>query len=105
MSLIRSLRRPWLLAFLIIGAPPVHADPAFTLNDPGLEDIVSYDKYGSFSGIGTSNYRYYIKDREGLARAVGEGIYPNVTTMLHDPAYQKYQSQKQLDGSDWEFVN
>ena len=75
------------------------------LYDPGLETIVHYDRYGVFSDPGTPQYRYYIKDREGLSRAVGEGIYPNVTGLLKDPAFQKMRRQKQLEGSDWDYVN
>ena len=48
-----------------------------SLYNPGKEDIVDYDKYGTFSGLGTSDYRYVIKNRKGLARACGEGIYPD----------------------------
>ena len=36
---------------------------------------------------------------------MGEGIYPNVTGLLKDPSFQKMQYQKQLEGSDWDFVN
>ena len=80
-------------------------EPAFTLFDPGTESIVDYEKYGSFTGVGTSQYKYFIKDRNGLSKAVGEGIYPNVTGLLKDPAYEKTQYAGQLEGSVWDFVN
>src|SRR4029077_1766793 len=67
--------------------------------------IVDYEKYGVFTGTGTSQYRYVIRDREGLSRAVGEGIYPNVTGLLKDPAFQKAQYAGRLEGSLWDFVN
>src|SRR5258706_13343271 len=92
-----------LIISLSVGA--ARADEAFHLNDPGQQTIVDYDQFGSFSNLGTAQYRYYIKDREGLSRAVGEGIYPNVTGLLKDPSYQKMHYQKQLEGSDWDFVN
>jgi len=98
----------WLLSILglltFIG-PHAEAGESFRLYDPGLETIVQYDQYGVFSGWGTSEYKYYIKDREGLARAVGEGIYSNVTGLLKDPSFQKMQYEKRLEGSDWDFVN
>src|SRR5258705_1218934 len=81
------------------------AEDTFQLSDPGQQDIVNYDQFGVFSNLGTADYRYFIKDREGLSRAVGEGIYPNVTGLLKDPSYQKMHYQKQLVGSDWDFVN
>jgi hypothetical protein len=77
----------------------------FTLADPGLEKIVNYEKYGEFTYVGQPQYRYLIHDREGLARAVGEGIYPNVTGLLKDPGYQKAQYSGRLEGSLWDFVN
>src|SRR5882672_9579484 len=79
------------------------AASVFQLSDPGVEPIVHYEKYGEFSGLGTPEYHYYIKDREGLARAVGEGIYPNVTGLLKDPAFQKMQFEKKLTGSPWDY--
>jgi beta-glucuronidase len=96
-----SIATAWILA----AGLPLLAAEAFKLFDPGVETIISYEKYGEFSGRGTSDYHYYIKDREGLAHAVGEGIYPNVTGLLKDPAFQKMQYEKQLQGSVWDYVN
>jgi hypothetical protein len=94
----------WLV--LLLGtAAQVSAKEAFGLHEPGLEAVVDYSRYGEFSGIGTSRFKYYIRDREGLARAVGEGIYPNVTGLLKDPSFQKMQYEKKLQGSEWDFVN
>jgi hypothetical protein len=77
----------------------------FSLFDPGREKVVDYEKYGQFTNTGTAQYRYVIRDREGLAKAVGEGIYPNVTGLLKDPNYQKFQYAGKLEGSLWDFVN
>src|SRR4029077_14131454 len=77
----------------------------FTLDDPGQESVVNYEKYGEFTYVGAPQYRYIIHDREGLPRAVGEGIYPNVTGLLKDPDYQKAQYSGRLEGSVWNFVN
>jgi hypothetical protein len=79
--------------------------PLFPLADPGREPVIDYLKYGQFTDIGTAQYRYLIRDREGLSRAAGEGIYPNVTGLLKDPDYQKFQYSGKLEGSLWDFVN
>lgn len=80
-------------------------EPLFSLFAPGTETVINYDKYGSFTNLGASQYRYYIKDREGLAKAAGEGVYPNVVGLLKDPGYQKMQYGGQLEGSVWDYVN
>src|SRR5438132_1177302 len=77
----------------------------FTLADPGRETIVHYEQYGDFVHRGTAQYRYIISDRPGLSRAVGEGIYPNVASLLKDPGYQAFQHQGKLEGGVWDFVN
>ncbi len=78
--------------------------PKFSLYDYGTEQIVDYTKYGEFEGIGTSHYKYHIKDQEGLAKAVGEGIYPNTTSFRWDPKYQQYRKQGLLRGNHWDFL-
>ncbi len=71
---------------------------------PGTEEVVDYDKYGEFKGVGTENYKYIIKDKKGLSQAVGEGIFPN-TEILRDPFLQKYRKEGKLKGSRWDFLN
>jgi len=75
------------------------------LYDPGKEAVVDYEKYGEFKNIGTKDYRYIIKDQEGLITAVGEGIYPNTISVKWDPEYKKARDQKRLEGSQWDFVH
>ncbi|MDP2941678.1 MAG: glycoside hydrolase family 2 TIM barrel-domain containing protein, partial [Candidatus Omnitrophota bacterium] len=75
------------------------------LYDPGKEDAVDYKKYGEFENIGSKNYKYIVKDQEGLSQAVGEGIYPNTTSIRWDPEYKKALKEKRLEGSPWDFVN
>jgi len=104
---------PWLgiplLAASALGRPSRKPDedaaPAFQLFDSGTEKIIDYEKYGTFTDLGTPQYRYFIKDREGLMQAVGEGIYPNVQGLLKDPGYQKARQSGELEGSVWDFVN
>jgi hypothetical protein len=81
--------------------PPTKID----LNDPGKEEIVNYAAYGEFKGTGTKDYKYVIKDQEKLSEAVGEGIYPNTTSIRWDPLYQEVKKQKRLEGSHWGFVH
>lgn len=59
------------------------------LHDKGSEFPVDYSKYGSFSGVGTADYKYVIKDVLGLAKATGEGVYPNTTSVKFDPEFVK----------------
>ena len=75
------------------------------LYDPGKEDVVDYLKYGEFVKTGTAEYKYVVKDQEGLSAAVGEGIFPNTTSIRWDPAYKKAQKEKRLEGSHWDYVH
>jgi len=79
--------------------------PVFKQHNEGSEFPVDYAKYGEFSGIGTNHYAYCIKDYEGLANAVGDGIFPNNYTIYQDPAYKKLISERRLTGDKWSFVN
>ncbi|GAH58051.1 unnamed protein product, partial [marine sediment metagenome] len=74
------------------------------LCDPGKEKIVNYKKYGRFRGIETPGYSYKITDRKGLARAVGEGIYPN-NSVWTDPGYEKVKREGRLRESHWDFLH
>jgi hypothetical protein len=62
-----------LFVFILLFCPTVHAapQPAFKLYDEGKELIADYAKYGEFKDVGTENYKYKMKDGEGLAEAVG----------------------------------
>jgi beta-glucuronidase len=75
------------------------------LYDPGTEDVIDYEKYGEFTNVSTRDYKYVIKDQEGLSRAVGEGIYPNTTSVRRDPNFKKLMKEGRLKGSDWDFVH
>jgi beta-glucuronidase len=75
-----------------------------SLYDPGKEDVVDYAKYGEFKNVGTKDYTYVVKDQEGLMQAVGEGIYPNTTSLRWDPAFKQAIKEKRLEGSQWDFL-
>jgi len=78
---------------------------SITLNDPGSESFVDYEKYGTFHNAGTKDYRYEMSDQAGLAQAVGEGIYPNTLSIRKDPAFKKALSENRLAGDLWDFVH
>ncbi len=75
------------------------------LYDVGTERIVDYQKYGEFQNVGRKDYKYVIADQEGLMQAVGEGIYPNTTSVRWDPEFIKAQKEKRLEGSAWDFLH
>ena len=79
-----------------------------TLYEPGKEDFVDYSKYGEFQNVGTKDYKYVVKDQEGLSAAVGEGIYPNTTSLRWDPEFKKAQKEKRLGlnqkDEEWDFL-
>ncbi|MDD5584842.1 MAG: glycoside hydrolase family 2 TIM barrel-domain containing protein [Candidatus Omnitrophica bacterium] len=82
----------------------VEKEIKFELYDEGSDFPVDYAKYGEFTGVGTKNYKYIIKDPIGLTKAVGEGIYPNTTSLKFDPEFVKIK--KQLAGVDhWKILN
>jgi beta-glucuronidase len=88
-------------AIAVVG---ISAEKPFTLYDPGTEDIVNYAEYGTFSGIGTDEYKYTITEGAALKKAVGEGVFPNVTGVLQDPEYRKRLKAGKLQGGQWDFV-
>ena len=93
---------------LVVQAPVVvkvsQLPTKIVLYDSGKEDFINYEKYGEFTSAGTKDYKYVVKDQEGLSAAVGEGIYPNTTSVRWDPEFKKALKEKRLDGSHWDFV-
>jgi len=67
------------------------------LYDSGKEEFVDYEKYGEFQNVGTKDYKYLIKDQEGLSSAVGEGVFPNTTSVRWDPEFKKAKEEKRLE--------
>jgi beta-glucuronidase len=76
----------------------------FKLYDPGTEQIVDYEKYGTFVNVGTDKYQYKVTNRKGLSAAVGEGVYPN-NSVYKDPTYRLLINKGRLQGSPWDYVN
>ncbi len=75
-----------------------------TLAFPGTEFPVGYEKYGAFLNRGTDKYKYEIKDKKGLSKAVGEGVYPD-NSVFFDPVFEKLEKKGGLKGNQWDFVN
>jgi beta-glucuronidase len=75
------------------------------LEQPGDGDVVDYNRYGEFVGIGTDSYVYKMKGSAVLAKAVGEGIYPNTMGVLKNRKYKEVFKQGRLNGTHWDFVN
>ncbi len=72
----------------------------------GSEKIVNYEKYGEFIDEGTEKYRYKITDLQGLIKAVGEGVYPDINSFRKNPRFEevkKKESFKKLN--HWEILN
>jgi len=59
------------------------------LYDPGEEFPVNYARYGEFKNVGEENYKYVIINPVELAKATGEGIYPNSSSVKFDPEFVK----------------
>ncbi|MCQ9207841.1 MAG: hypothetical protein NG712_00430 [Omnitrophica bacterium] len=74
------------------------------LFDPGSETIVDYAKYGKFENVGTKDYHYVITDQAALARATGEGIYPNTSSVRKNPGYIALKGSERLKGEHWDFL-
>ncbi|MDD4295053.1 MAG: glycoside hydrolase family 2 TIM barrel-domain containing protein [Candidatus Omnitrophica bacterium] len=82
----------------------IEEEKLITLNDEGTEFPVKYEKYGEFKNVGTKDYVYVINDPIGLAKAIGEGLYPNTTSVKFDPAF--IELKKKLSKIDhWSVVN
>jgi hypothetical protein len=87
---------------------PIGPATKIVLYDPGKEDFVDYAKYGEFQNVGSADYKYVVIDQEGLSVAVGEGIYPNSTSLRWDPAFRKALKEKRLGvfakDEEWDFL-
>ena len=71
---------------------------------PGKEEFVDYSKYGEFKDVGTKDYKYEVKDQEGLIAAAGEGVYPNSSAIRKDPIYKQVVTDKRLEGELWDYL-
>jgi beta-glucuronidase len=73
-----------------------------TLRHPGEGIFLDYTRFGRFEETGTEQYRYVIEDSAGLAKAVGEGIWPNTSDVLDNPLYRAMVKGGWMKGSHWE---
>lgn len=94
-----------LLTVSVLTFPIFAAEPLFPLYDLGTEEIVDFEKYGEFVNPGTRAYFYRMKDPQGLARALGEGIDPSLS-ITNNPAYKEaLKSGKLKKLNHWKRVN
>lgn len=64
-------------------------DVQFELKDSG-EPVVDYSAFGHFEKPGTTEYAYVVTDSDGLARALGDGIYPS-RSLDRDPGLADFK--------------
>lgn len=76
-----------------------------TLKHPGEDFFLDYEKYGKFEGTGKNTYKYVLKDSAGLAKAVGEGIWPNTSDIRNNPIWDIMEKSGWMKNSHWENVN
>ncbi len=72
---------------------------------PGTDKIIDYSTYGTFSGVGTKDYKFHMSNPNILSKAVGEGIYPNTGDVFKNPQYAKVFKEGRLKGGHWDLVN
>ena len=70
----------------------------------GSQDIIDYTKYGKFINVGTENYSYEVTNIKGLAKAIGEGIYPGANSIYRNPRYKIVRKEGRLKGNHWNFL-
>ncbi len=75
--------------------------PKFKLESPGSDTVIDYRQFGEFRNLGSVDYEFVIKDEAGLARAAGEGVYPNKYDFSQDAYYQSIKSKGLLGTSVW----
>lgn len=102
---VAQINKAVLSIFILAISCPVWAKPSFPIKDQGSEFPVNFEKYGTFSGVGTSKYKYKITDRPGLAKAMGPGLFPNFAGIASDPAYSAWAKKKPKNLNPWDFTS
>lgn len=105
MKRVRSLVLPLAILLALPADPGVAMPvPAFELPFTGIEFPVDYGRYGKFSGVGTTQYRYDITDSSGLALAVGAGVYPNYD-LSASPRFKRFEASAGKGVNPWDFLH
>jgi tetratricopeptide (TPR) repeat protein len=78
---------------------------SITLFDPGSEDFIDYTKFGEFKNLDRKGYAYIVHDQAGLIQAAGEGVYPNSSSVRHNPRFKAAKQEGRLEGSAWDFLH
>ncbi len=93
-----------LIVLLLGGVAWAKNGPLFPLAHTGSEFPIAYERYGEFTGRGTNAYRYKIKDKDGLGKAIGAGLFPNNgSTLLTDPAFKKWKRKNSPFKNPWDY--
>ncbi len=100
----RFFRVMLLMALLGPACRSIAEAKSFSLSDSGTEKIIDFEKYGEFQGLKTPNFHYTIRDKKGLAAAMGLGIEPNFS-VYGDSRYQKLKDKGLIKPSAWQHVN
>ncbi|MCB4756044.1 MAG: hypothetical protein LHV69_03275 [Elusimicrobia bacterium] len=105
----RKGQRWWVMGFLtplLLNSSPLYPSTGvlFPLHDAGQDAFINYTKYGRFENRRTADYRYVLENEEGLAKAAGEGIYPNETSLEEDPHFIELFNSKRLEGPQGDFT-
>ncbi|MBU1076778.1 MAG: hypothetical protein KKH98_05755 [Spirochaetes bacterium] len=95
----------FIILFLVDAAIAELPKPKFKLTTPGKETVIDYSKYGTFKNVETKDYIYVIKDRKGLIKAAGEGIFPDNRSVYKNKIYNKIKQGKNFKGTRWDHVN
>ncbi|OVE76302.1 hypothetical protein BVX98_06270 [bacterium F11] len=95
-----------LLTFSLPSSAKKKAVPTFPLAGPKGTFPLDFSKFGTFTGVGTENYKYKITDRTGLRKAMGATLYPNTNRdLFNDPNYKKWRKAQLGPVNPWEYVN
>lgn len=76
-----------------------------TLKNPGEGLFLDYKKYGKFEGVGKNTYKYVLADSAGLAKAVGEGIWPNTSDVKNNPLWEAMEKSGWMKNSHWQNID
>ncbi len=93
-----------LLSCLVLCNNRYASSADFQLSCSGKENIIEYEKYGTFKKVGENGFHYEITDHKGLAIATGEGVYPYEIISENSLRLAELLKENKLDGGVWEFT-
>jgi beta-glucuronidase len=75
------------------------------IKDTGAPFPIDFEKFGSYVGAGTPNFKYKAKDRAAIAKAMGAGLYPNPGSIENEPDFQVWRKTNSGPINPWDQVN